>query len=442
MSLLDGFFGTSMDDPKTMAALNLAAGLLGGGNFGQALGRGLGGYQTAMQSAKEAERQAKRDSMLEEQFQWKRDEMAREKAEKERQAKVQALVRSAFAPVSGAEAISMDASGPTPQKADLIGQKKPVDYQSLIAQGADPDMLKKLADAQNFGRSKVARTIKGIGPDGREYEYQVDEFGQKVGDGLAQFRAPLLQDLGGQVVALDPYKLTPQAQFQKSMSPDAQASNAVAWANNALSRERLNFDKQGGGKPQFNAEAGGFIYPPSPTNPQGSVVPLPGFQKPLNDVQAKAQLFGTRMQEADKVLSTLSSEGKNYSTPLANTPFIGGVVNPLNSEQGQMLDQAKRDFINAVLRRESGAAIAESEFDNANKQYFPQIGDGPAVIAQKARNRQLAVNGVLAEVPPGAKPIVVDDKPKSPKVPMVGQVVDGYKFKGGNPANPASWEKQ
>lgn len=61
MSLLDGFLGNSIDDPKTMAVMNLAAGLLGGGNFGQALGRGLGGYQ---QSLKDARAQKLEDEMM------------------------------------------------------------------------------------------------------------------------------------------------------------------------------------------------------------------------------------------------------------------------------------------------------------------------------------------------------------------------------------------
>lgn len=50
MGLLDNMLGSSMDDPKTMAVMNMAAGLLGGGNFGQALGRGLGGYTQALQA--------------------------------------------------------------------------------------------------------------------------------------------------------------------------------------------------------------------------------------------------------------------------------------------------------------------------------------------------------------------------------------------------------
>ena len=87
-----------------------------------------------------------------------------------------------------------------------------------------------------------------------------------------------------------------------------------------------------------------------------------------------------------------------------------------------MLDQAKRDFTNAVLRRESGAAIAQSEFDSADKQYFPQIGDSDKVIAQKARARQIAIQGVLAEVPKGTKPLNVDG-PKGAQQGQAKQVV-------------------
>lgn len=48
-----------LDDPNVRANLALSAGLLGGGNFGQALGRGLGGYQSALDAA--AQQQAKAD---------------------------------------------------------------------------------------------------------------------------------------------------------------------------------------------------------------------------------------------------------------------------------------------------------------------------------------------------------------------------------------------
>lgn len=143
---------------------------------------------------------------------------------------------------------------------------------------------------------------------------------------------------------------------------------------------------------------------------QGNITPVAGFgpksgaSKPLNDTQAKALLFGTRMSEADKILGDLATQGTTTSIPGTNTGYgVGAVVSALAGDKQQQLNQAKRDFLNAVLRRESGAAIGASEFDSGDKQYFPQPGDGPGVIAQKSKNRQLAIQGILAEVPEGQR---------------------------------------
>jgi hypothetical protein len=150
--------------------------------------------------------------------------------------------------------------------------------------------------------------------------------------------------------------------------------------------------------------------------------------KPMNEGQSKALLFGSRMREADKVLNTLLAEGTKTSTPGSRAPLIGGLITSLSSGNQQMLDQAKRDFMSAVLRRESGAAISEGEYSNADKQYFPQIGDDAKVIAQKAANRQLAIKGILMEVPeahrdalqptaPAAGPVTIKDAAGYASVP-------------------------
>jgi hypothetical protein len=65
-----------------------------------------------------------------------------------------------------------------------------------------------------------------------------------------------------------------------------------------------------------------------------------------------------------------------------------------NSEQRQMADQAQREFIAAILRYDSGAAIPDSEFVTNAKIYFPQPGDTDAVIAQKAQARRVAIEGL------------------------------------------------
>jgi hypothetical protein len=137
--------------------------------------------------------------------------------------------------------------------------------------------------------------------------------------------------------------------------------------------------------------------------------PKSGAEKPMTDAQSKAALFGSRMQESDKIIQDLAKAGTNKSVPFSNAGFgVGNTVTALSSGSQQQLQQAKRDFINATLRRESGAVISPSEFDNAEKQYFPQIGDAESVIKQKASNRAIATRGVQAEIPKAQRSVVKD----------------------------------
>jgi hypothetical protein len=78
--------------------------------------------------------------------------------------------------------------------------------------------------------------------------------------------------------------------------------------------------------------------------------------------------------------------------------------NWLHSVEYQKYEQAKRDFVNAQLRRESGAAISQGEFTSAEKQYFPIPGDSPEVIKQKSANRRAAVEAMGREGGQGYRP--------------------------------------
>lgn len=128
-------------------------------------------------------------------------------------------------------------------------------------------------------------------------------------------------------------------------------------------------------------------------NDQNRALELQKFNaKPLTDEQAKAAGFADRMVEAGDLIDKFGGAGTNYADTLKSSiPIIG---NKMVSNEYQQLDQAKRNFVNALLRRESGAAISSSEFDNAEKQYFPQPGDSKETIAQKANNRKTALDGM------------------------------------------------
>ena len=127
-------------------------------------------------------------------------------------------------------------------------------------------------------------------------------------------------------------------------------------------------------------------------------------QKPMTGDQSNAALFADRMRASDKILSNPEMEAAAIDLQqvvLSKTP---GVANYLISKEYRQYDQAKRDFINATLRRESGAAIAPHEFDNANKQYFPQPNDDPKTIKQKKENRLTALKGISRAAGPTYKP--------------------------------------
>lgn len=125
-------------------------------------------------------------------------------------------------------------------------------------------------------------------------------------------------------------------------------------------------------------------------NGNGSVT-LTGNRAPTEG-QANAAGFSDRMINANNTLSRLESVGTDKEQSVRNSiPLIG---NYLTSEDFQSYDRAKRDFINAQLRRESGAVIGESEFANAEKQYFPQPGDKPQALKDKAEARRIAIEAM------------------------------------------------
>ena len=174
--------------------------------------------------------------------------------------------------------------------------------------------------------------------------------------------------------------------------------------------------------------------------------------KPLNEAQGNSVAYGIRMKEANSIVEKLASEGTERSAVGAGTQYgIGGIVNALPSALGganpqqQQFQQAKLNFITAILRKESGAAIGQDEFEREDQKYFRQVGDSDAVAAQKKQARQTAIKAMEIQAGPGAKEIKNFEpraEPSQPiSAPKVGAVQDGYKFKGGDPSKPSSWEK-
>lgn len=428
MGLLDGF---NMDDPQAQGLLSAAAQMLQQSgpsrmptSLGQILGGGYGAYSQSMleqKKRKQEEEQAAQIAQLralsiqEAQGGLQDKSLARAQAEKLRDFYTGVRTDGALQAMGGDP---MQTGVSSPQMPSIGGAGfgavggsgatgSPYDQRMRLAEQLRSRGFHAEADAQEAAALKFKpefSTSPQVGKDevtGKPFLYVMDKDGtQKRVGGTMPRDEMKLADLGGRSMAYDPYALKPGQSFQKT-------ATAGELLSNSLGRDRLNNEKSQQNRPEWNNEVGAFITRPTAVNPNGMKTDLAGFVKPAKDsteFQGKSSAFGLRATEANKILESI--EGKynpaaiNSKTSVESVPILGGAMgaatNLVLSQNDQKAEQAQRDFINAVLRQESGAAIGASEFDNAKKQYFPQPGDGPDVIAQKAVNRRLSIQGLQA----------------------------------------------
>ena len=195
----------------------------------------------------------------------------------------------------------------------------------------------------------------------------------------------------------------------------------------------------GGGIPTGRTAPTGQLTPTSAPVEGAPVVgtPLKGKGTALTESQGNATAFGMRMLESNKLLTDLEGKGVTSGgrikgaiegTLTSLVPYMGenlaqgagAIMNTLPSiaggpsEQQQMYQQAKKNFITAVLRKESGATIQPSEFKTEEEKYFPQAGDTANVLKQKQKARELAIEAMKIQAGPGAKSIKPSEQSNAP----------------------------
>lgn len=117
-----------------------------------------------------------------------------------------------------------------------------------------------------------------------------------------------------------------------------------------------------------------------------------GTDKPLTASQFAALGYGERLLQSSLVIDEIGGQFIGQGSAIASY-----LPNTLKGSERQRFEQAQRNFVNSVLRRESGAAISPEEFESAKIQYFPQPGDKTDVLIQKKANRDLVIKNMLKE---------------------------------------------
>lgn len=128
----------------------------------------------------------------------------------------------------------------------------------------------------------------------------------------------------------------------------------------------------------------------------GKAAPPSGAMKPT-DSERMAKGYHDRMAEAEGIMSGIGQKGAPTASTAAasQVPIMGNwAERVMMTPEQQQYRQAQEDWVRSKLRKESGAVIAKEEMDQEIRTYFPQIGDSPEVIAQKARARQTAIKAM------------------------------------------------
>lgn len=160
----------------------------------------------------------------------------------------------------------------------------------------------------------------------------------------------------------------------------------------------------------------------TPGDPQSGVELLPGFApkqdpgfavtapdgttvqygtapaKPFTEGQSKDNVFVTRAQGAlDKLDPTGAPSTAGVLTSRQDRMLDAlplGFGREFQSDGYQVAQNAGDEFLSALLRKDTGAAITEGEQALYGKTYLPQPGDGEAVLKAKAEARSRALEAM------------------------------------------------
>jgi hypothetical protein len=165
-------------------------------------------------------------------------------------------------------------------------------------------------------------------------------------------------------------------------------------------------------KAKWNAETGQFervggIKVPTNgmslrTNPDGTVEFVQGTaaNKPFTEGQSKDNVFSTRARGALPTLDKFADNLTSLGNRVLDSDPTGILRGKLQDSDYQVAKAAGDEFLQAILRKDTGAAITVPEQQLYGVTYLPQPGDGPEVRAYKKEARQRAIAAIESGMSP------------------------------------------
>ena len=104
--------------------------------------------------------------------------------------------------------------------------------------------------------------------------------------------------------------------------------------------------------------------------------------------------FAKRTESSNKMLNNLEDKFLNKEGGFSPSSQFGYAPERFKSSERKNYEAAQKDFIGAVLRKESGASISDEEFQREAEKFFPLAGDDQENIQFKQLLRKQAINNL------------------------------------------------
>jgi len=430
MGLLDGF----SDFAKTPEGQGLLAATFGGlasaqrgapiNSLGRAGLAGLAGYGNAQDRDSQAARAEQQRKYQEQVMAHTQMQMDAAKRDADRKANIGAGMGKFFTPAQEARPALPSMDGMLPPEfrtgaAPMVAQPaKPAGFDAagaaqFLAQNGEYGQALPLLNSLAPKQPKFS-TAPQYDQQGRAFLVAEDGTmryldGVKARDKLQEVR------LGDKVGFRTDYSPEIQGSLPMGQSPDSKASNALGWANNSLTRR---------GQDMTDARARDL-----------NAIKL-GEKKRVEDLTKGGQIasFDTMLGTLNR-LSEHPGLARSVGVVGAFPTMPGSESANFKAELDTFQSQA---FIPMVSQLKGMGALSDAE----GKKLTAAVGALNPNMGEKAFRE--SIDRITSEMESARARVSGQPTPQQSqsKTPMRGQVVQGYKFKGGNPADKSNWEKQ
>jgi hypothetical protein len=218
-----------------------------------------------------------------------------------------------------------------------------------------------------------------------------DESKQKIMATAAQYGAPnaLLQQIGNAKSPVEAIQLATGYMSDPLEKQLKQAQLSKIYLDNEKTRQEIQLAKG-----QVPTPIGG-------TQAKSALTQMTAGLK-LNEGQGKALAFAQRAIDAETNLKQMVDEGYD---PTSATASIG---RGYGSENAKKWEAYMEQYVTAVLRKDSGAQISDSEREQAKLQYDPATGsflgwNPTSMNTVKKGIRNTAIDSIISEAGPAAR---------------------------------------